>query len=128
VNADQSDLDLDGEGDACDLDDDADGVADTTDNCPLYANSTQSDFDADGFGDVCDGDDDADGVGDDVDACEGTPIGSLSTITAALANSGSSSPAACLARPLAGTTSPASCARARRRNGWGCSRGRSERS
>ncbi len=86
-------------GDACDTDDDGDGVADVTDNCPLIANvnaadtdcnedsiigvgehqGEQCDSDADGVGDACDNcpfnanatqvDEDKDGVGDDCDKC-----------------------------------------------------------
>ena len=55
-------------GDACDGDDDADGVADAADNCPSFANSDQLDTDSDGEGDDCDGDDDNDGSDDNDDA------------------------------------------------------------
>ena len=37
ANADQADLDGDGEGDICDADDDGDGVVDTSDRCPSEA-------------------------------------------------------------------------------------------
>lgn len=46
------------------LDGDDDGVFDSSDNCPLTANSDQADFDADGLGDACDLDDDNDAVPD----------------------------------------------------------------
>jgi len=39
-------------------DSDADGVVDTSDNCPLVANPSQADVDRDGVGDVCDAIDD----------------------------------------------------------------------
>ena len=58
-----------GEGDACDADDDDDGLADTSDNCPLVAARSQADQDGDGTGDACQGDLDKDGVGDCDDAC-----------------------------------------------------------
>ena len=73
-------------GDACDLDDDNDGLLDTdelnlgtdptladtdndqtsdfNDNCPLTPNQDQDDFDFDGFGNGCDDDDDDDGLTD----------------------------------------------------------------
>jgi len=76
-NADQTDSDGDGTGDACDDDDnDADGYPNWADNCASVAND-QSDADADGLGDACDNcpevrnpdqaDRDADGIGD---ACD----------------------------------------------------------
>lgn len=40
--------------DACDDDDDGDGVLDANDNCPLVANANQTDADGDGIGDACD--------------------------------------------------------------------------
>ena len=45
-------------------DSDADGVFDTSDNCPLIANADQADADSDGDGDACDSDDDNDGMPD----------------------------------------------------------------
>lgn len=48
------DLDGDGRGDACDSDDDADGVPDTRDNCARKSNADQKDTDGDGTGDACD--------------------------------------------------------------------------
>jgi len=58
-------------GDACDDDDDNDGVTDNPkrDNCRLVANPDQTDSDFDGMGDACDPDDDNDGVPDDLDNC-----------------------------------------------------------
>jgi hypothetical protein len=43
-------------GDACDGDDDGDGVADATDNCALVTNADQADGDHDGRGNACDTD------------------------------------------------------------------------
>jgi hypothetical protein len=63
-NSDQSDIDEDDIGDACDDDDDADTVNDEMDNCPLVANTEQYDIDGDGEGDACDEDDDGDGLTD----------------------------------------------------------------
>ena len=48
-NAHQTDVDLDGLGDACD-------------NCIDFPNSDQADLDGDGFGNICDDDDDNDRV------------------------------------------------------------------
>ena len=48
---------------------DADGVPDSSDNCPDDSNLDQSDLDADGTGDVCEDDADDDGLRDDVDNC-----------------------------------------------------------
>ena len=68
-NANQADLDQDGQGDACDSDDDNDTVADGQDNCPLVANPNQENNDGDGLGDACDPDDDNDTVADGPDNC-----------------------------------------------------------
>ena len=43
-------------------DTDADGVADTVDNCPSVTNANQANFDNDTQGDACDSDDDNDGI------------------------------------------------------------------
>ncbi len=63
----QADNEPDGQGDACDSDDDNDGVLDGQDNCPFVANSTQANHDTDAAGDACDSDDDNDGILDDGD-------------------------------------------------------------
>jgi hypothetical protein len=68
-NINQSDVDGDGIGDACERDSDGDGVADDLDNCPLDAHPNQTDSDGDGVGDICDGDDDNDDVVDGQDVC-----------------------------------------------------------
>jgi hypothetical protein len=73
---DSTDTDGDGIGDACDPDDDNDGVLDAADNCPNTANPDQEDVDSDGVGDACDdcpndpdNDADGDGVCGDIDNC-----------------------------------------------------------
>ena len=59
----QTNTDGDGKGDACDEDDDGDGVLDAfPDNCPLIANTNQEDMDGNGIGDSCDPDIDGDGL------------------------------------------------------------------
>jgi hypothetical protein len=68
-NADQSDMDGDGLGDACDSDIDGDRIDDTVDNCRVTPNSGQQDLDGDGFGDACDVDIDGDLIANLVDNC-----------------------------------------------------------
>ncbi len=51
-------------GDACDLDNDNDGIPNEQDNCPLVVNPTQANLDGDAMGDACDPDDDNDGAND----------------------------------------------------------------
>ncbi|HUT99836.1 MAG TPA: thrombospondin type 3 repeat-containing protein [Myxococcota bacterium] len=69
-------------GDACDPDDDGDGICDPdvvaagctgSDNCPLNRNPDQSDSDGNGIGDICDVDTDGDGQIDGADACPDVP-------------------------------------------------------
>jgi len=64
-----------GIGGATVVDTDADGIAQTCDNCPSTPNNNQRDFDSDGMGDVCDGDVDGDGVLNGSDQCALTPLG-----------------------------------------------------
>lgn len=73
ANPDQSDIDGDGIGDACDTDIDGDGVPNDVDNCPLVPNPRQADLDGDGVGDDCTNDRDGDGVLDAVDNCPNNP-------------------------------------------------------
>jgi hypothetical protein len=65
ANPGQENHDTDSQGDACDLDDDGDGVCDAAgtsgggctggpDNCRVLANPSQSNLDGDGVGDACD--------------------------------------------------------------------------
>lgn len=74
-NADQTDTDNDGIGDACDsnTDSDGDGIEDGIDNCLLIPNADQADTDGDGAGDACDTDDDNDGILDGSDNCSLIP-------------------------------------------------------
>jgi cysteine-rich repeat protein len=65
-----------GDPSVCEADADADGVGDSTDNCPNTPNPAQADGDGDGAGDLCDAcpldpadDSDGDGVCDGVDPC-----------------------------------------------------------
>lgn len=48
ANANQADHDNDGKGDACDHDDDNDGIPDDRDNCRLVANPDQMDVNGEG--------------------------------------------------------------------------------
>ncbi|MDP2341839.1 MAG: thrombospondin type 3 repeat-containing protein [Deltaproteobacteria bacterium] len=78
ANTDQSDVDEDGLGDACD-DEDEDGVTDAEDNCIDTDNTDQANDDDDALGNVCDNcpdddnqdqaDGDLDGLGDACDPC-----------------------------------------------------------
>ena len=54
ANSDQSDIDGDTIGDACDEDRDGDNVLNDSDNCPDLQNAEQTDSDRDGLGDACD--------------------------------------------------------------------------
>ncbi len=68
ANADQLNSDGDAQGNACDTDDDNDGVVDTSDLFPMNA-AESADADADGTGDNADLDDDNDTVADTLDNC-----------------------------------------------------------
>jgi hypothetical protein len=71
ANPAQLNTDGDGQGNACDPDDDNDTVIDAEDNCPLISNPNQTDTDADGLGDTCDPDHDNDGLTDSQEAAIG---------------------------------------------------------
>ena len=79
---------------------DSDGVPDSTDNCPLNANTNQLDSDGDGIGDVCDTDIDGDGIANASDNCpllananqldtDGDGVGDVCDASLAIANAGS---------------------------------------
>ena len=70
-DVDEGYADLDGDGAADCVDEDADGdeVPDAQDNCPLTVNPDQEDSDDDGLGDACDIDLDGDGVPGELDNC-----------------------------------------------------------
>jgi hypothetical protein len=75
ANPTQTNTDGDTFGDACDTDDDNDGINDTTDNCPTVANANQANYDGgwgDTLGDLCDNEDDGDGYSDAAEANVGT--------------------------------------------------------
>ena len=92
ANADQLDSDGDGEGDACDIDDDGDGLPDDFENL-FGTDPLERDSDGDGEGDATEynngydptdpgsfSDADGDGVSDPVDNCPSTPNGDQSDI------------------------------------------------
>ena len=75
-NPQQTDTDGDKQGNACDPDDDNDGIADfladgitLLDNCQFVSNPQQHNNDTDPLGDACDTDDDDDTVSDVTDNC-----------------------------------------------------------
>ena len=78
ANADQADLDGDGAGDVCDLDDDGDSVLDVEDAFPQNP-AESSDIDFDGVGDNSDPDRDGDGVNNEEDAFPNDHVESVDT-------------------------------------------------
>ena len=84
ANVDQINHDGDAFGNACDPDDDNDGVPDENDDCNPgkinWESNAMTDHDGDGcYDDSEDFDDDEDGVFDDYDACPRGPVGWVST-------------------------------------------------
>jgi hypothetical protein len=74
-------------GDGCaatDLDSDADGVPDVSDNCPQVANADQADADGDGAGDACDAPDEPAGTTVEFTSGSGGQHGDDTTIAARL--------------------------------------------
>lgn len=80
ANADQADLNNNGIGNACDPDDDGDGIPDVSDSCPLTLPADQTDTDGDGIGNTCDSDNDNDGFPDTEDECDFLAMGPFMTI------------------------------------------------
>ena len=68
-NDDQSDIDNDTVGDACDPDMDGDGDVNVSDNCVRAVNPNQADLDGDHIGDACDPDIDGDKRANGSDNC-----------------------------------------------------------
>ncbi len=128
-NPGQTDSDMDGAGDACDVcagsddyaDMDMDKIADGCDNCATLSNPDQLDEDGDGFGDVCDIcagfddnlDQDGDGLPDGCDACVNDPLNICCCDLAGDANNSGSVNIAdvtfLIARIFAGGAAPPCC-------------------
>jgi hypothetical protein len=86
-NPNQTDMDGDLKGDACDDDIDGDGVLNAADNCPLEPNPGQEDRDGDGIGDICDPNpDDACAENPTIDGLQGGPNGAQEGQTAYASN------------------------------------------